>query len=218
MRYFEKFPTLLYTFDKEKLDMLVARDIFTRVRMLDSVINNLSVYYTYQMKDSDTLESIAHKYYGDINKFWIISFTNTLLDPFFDIPLNYTQFLEYLTSKYGSPETAQTIIDHYEKRITNTTTSSSQVTTTSTVAYIANNTYSIDGSTTLPTIQNPVITAPSPPDSVIGNLTISTEIIIVAVSAYDAEVELNDNKRNIKLIKKEYAAQVESELIKLLEA
>lgn len=228
MKYFESFPSLAYTFDPEVKNIFFVKDIFTRIRMLDSIINNISVYYDYEMKESDTIESIAYKYYGDVNRFWIILFTNTIIDPQFDIPLKYQAFVEYMNKKYedldNHPDTSgivvsQSILDHYEKRVTKTLTASNNYSTTNTTTtYYSNTIYSIDGVNfnSLPNIANPVITRPSPPDVVIDGITISTDVKIVAVSAFDKEVLDNDKKRTLKLVKKDFIFQIEKEFKKLL--
>jgi len=216
MKYFENFYSLPYTFDPNRKNFFNVKNIFTRVKMLDSIINNVSIYYTYQMKDTDSIEGISYKYYGDIQKYWIILFTNQILDPFFDLPLKYEQFREYVATKYGSLEAAQQILHHYEKRQVNTATFNGTIKTSESIANYSNTIYSIDGVTSLPTVENPVYAPPSPADTIVDGMTVSTAIELVAVSAYDAENSINEEKRKIKLIKKDYAAQVESELRNLL--
>lgn len=217
MKYFEKFPLTLYTFDPDRKQFFNVRDIFTRVNMLDSVITNSLVYYDYLMKDSDNLEIIAHKYYGDVNKYWIIAFTNKILNPLFELPLKQSQLLEYITVKYGSLYVAESTLEHYEKTMTNSTTSSNgALSISTTTSKYPNTVYSIDGVTNLPTIGNSIDVSPPDDTVVIGNSTITTQITISAVSAYDTEVNNNEEKRKIKLIKKDFAPVIETELAKLL--
>ena len=231
MKYFEKFVSIPYTFDQNLVNFFNVKNIFIRVRMLESIINNVDVYYNYMMKESDTVESIAYKYYGDVDKFWLVMFTNKLLDPFYDTPLKYGQFLDYLISKYkleGDTSDQQaldrvaTTLDHYEKIMTTTATASNGYNSTqTTTTYYANTTYSIDGYTTtstpyhLPELNDPPLVIDST-STLIGGVNVNTVTTLNAVSIYDTEYANNEKKRNIKLIKKEYAEQVESELRTLL--
>lgn len=217
MRYFENFPVTQYTFDPDRREFFAVKDIFTRVNMLDSVITNSLVYYDYIMKESDNLEIIAHKYYGDVNKYWIIAFTNRILNPLFEIPLKQQQFEEYLTVKYGSIANSLSILDHYEKTMINSMTSSNgAITTSTTITYYPNTTYSIDGHHPLPGIGDIPLDISPAEQAYFALETVETTITISAVNAYDTELNANEAKRRIKLIKKDFAPQIEAELKKLL--
>lgn len=223
MKYFQNFPTVPYTFDPKFNDIFVVTNIFTRVKFLDSVLNNINVYYSYSMQDHDTFESIADKYYGDVNKYWIILFANLILDPNYQAPLNYLEFRNYLDNKYGSLATAQGSIDHYEKTIVTTITSPDlqSTITTSTLLY-PNTVYSIvddvsgEVITNFPTIAFPVMNLSSPDTVTVDGDTVSTKVQLSAISIYDYEFKLNHSKRTIQLPKKEYSGQIEAELINLL--
>lgn len=216
MKYFENFDLVPYTFDPDRINFFNVKDIFARVKMLDSIIDNIDVYYNYDMKDSDTVESIAYKYYGDVNKFWIILFANKITDPQFELPLRQEAFNEFIINKYGSIANASQIIDHYEKKTTTTQSSANGFYATSVAtAYYANNTLSIDNIVSLPNL-NSVVTLQSPMDATIDTINIHTDIILYSVSAYDMEVSNNESKRSLKLIKKEFASQIENELKNLL--
>jgi hypothetical protein len=60
------------------------------------------LYYTYDIQEGDTPEIIAHKYYGDSYRYWIVLFANELLDPQWDWPMTYKMFEQYLADKYPS--------------------------------------------------------------------------------------------------------------------
>ena len=58
---------------------------------------------------------LAYKYYGDTIYTWTIFLVNNIVDPYWEWPLSYKDFREYMTDKYGSIEKAQSQIHHYEK-------------------------------------------------------------------------------------------------------
>lgn len=218
MAYFDYFPQILYTLDNpanNKFTQVV--DIFCRVRMLDSIINNISAYFTYAVKDSDTPEIISAKYYNDPNKHWIILFTNRVLDPYFQWPLAQDEFNQYLISKYGSVANSQNVIDHFEKRTNVTITQNYQVTTNVYISVIGTDTLSVDGVSAFPNIAVPVIQLTT--NSVVSfsdGSQVDTSSQLAAVDAYTNAVKNNDNLRNIKLVKANYVTQIEAELQQLL--
>jgi hypothetical protein len=133
--------------------------------------------------------------------------------------LKYQQFVEYIDNKYGSSTAARNILDHYEKQITAvvSSTANGYYSSNTTTLYYANNTYSIDGSQSLPTIANPVMAISPPPTITIDSgLTLSETINLVAVSAYDAEDTKNESRRNINIIKKTFVIDIENQLKTLL--
>lgn len=200
MLYFQSFPKIFYSLNGGP--PIVVTNITKRVRVRDVVKNNGFVYYTYQVQDTDTPEIIAHKYYGDPNRYWIILLTNDIIDPYYDWVLPYPVFQKYIVKKYGTIAAAQVAIDHYEKIITKTDSSTN--TTTTQVFQIDLDTY-----TALPTTSTTVV-----------NLTTGGTVTIVttknSVTSYDQEVADNEKKRTIKLIDKQFVSQIEAELKALL--
>lgn len=216
MKYFENFPTIYYSFDSSNHTFHEVVDIFTRVKMLDSIIGNVSVYYEYQMKDSDSVESIAYKYYGDANRHWIILFTNLILDPYFELPVKQNVLDQKIVANYGSIANAQSTVHHVEKRIYVSTITGLNRTEQTYVSYVPNNCIEVDGVTALPNTSNPVIQLGSTSTALPDGSTATSDIELVAVSNFDYEVTMNESRRNIKLINKEYVPQIENELRKFL--
>ena len=57
---------------------------------------------------------LSYQYYGDTIYTWTIYLVNNILDPYWEWPLSYKDFREYISGKYGSIPTAQSTIHHYE--------------------------------------------------------------------------------------------------------
>jgi Base plate wedge protein 53 len=223
MQYFQNFPKVLYSFDPNLKDAFLVTNIFTRVQFLTDYLQNLNIFYTYNMQDHDTFESIAEKYYGDANRYWIILLANQIINPAYQAPLNDLEFINYLTNKYGSVVVAQSTIDHYEKVTVTTAKPAGQPSSiTTSKLYYSNTTYSIVDEvsnqtiTNLPTLAHPTLQLTSPQSVNLDGTTYSTVITLNAVSSYDAEFSENQSKRVIQLPKKEYAAQIETQLKSLL--
>lgn len=149
-KYFDYFPIIPYDIaGKDVTNYQAVRDIFFRLRVIRSVLNNISAYYEYMIKEGDTPEILAEKVYRDPEAHWIILMANDIVDAAYDWPLTYDQFNKYIKEKYGSIEYAQTHYHHYEKVIQRTESLSGLMTETrfiineepySNTVYYANNT------------------------------------------------------------------------------
>lgn len=196
-RYFNEFPKLLYT--RDGVTNLVA-NLLTRVATVKGKIDASSLYYQYNIKDGDTPEIIASKYYGDAELHWVVLIFNDIIDPFYDWPMEYRQFIKFLTNKYGSPATAQTTIHHYEKTIETTDHTSGETTT---------RIYTID----LESYNQ----LPAEPTEFINDMV--TEITSRGiVYCYDYENQLNESKRTINLVRKELVGTIKNQFKQLMSA
>lgn len=169
-------------------------DIFIRTKFLDSIKTNSFLYYEYSIKDSDTPEIIAEKFYDDPEKHWIIMLANDKLDFQYDWPLAYDPFNKYIIGKYGSIAISKINIDHYEKIITRVD-SGTNITTISKIII------DVDTYTNLPVTTFNVY-------NLIGGTTLSETITKSAVTSFDKETLDNENKRPLKLIKKEHIGKI----------
>ena len=108
--YFESFPNRLYDLKGNGQQTLV-KDIFRRMKVRDSIKNNLALYATYDVVPGDTPETISFKHFGSTDYFWVICLMNDITDRYYDWPLDYQAFEEYVNDKYDNPQA----IHHYEK-------------------------------------------------------------------------------------------------------
>ena len=198
--FFKEFPKTLYSFDFKNDSPTVIANIFSRFKIRSNVLNNTVAFYKYQLQEGDTPEIIAHKYYGDSYRYWIVLFANELLDPQWDWPMTYNMFEQYLADKYPSTN-IYVEVEYYEKVITQYDVNTQ--TTTVNKVRIDEDIYN-----SLPVTQTSTYTLPT------GPVTITTERN--AVSIYDYELALNESKRNIKILNSNYVSEVENQLKKLM--
>lgn len=219
MKYFSNFNSINYSLDPNDIEFKLIKNPLTRVAFVRDVLENLQIFYQYQMKDSDNPEIIANKLYDDPNRYWIIMFANNLIDPYYDVPLDYTELDSYVINKYGSLANAQSQIHHYERRTEMVTNKDGMIETKEYVQELQDRSYDYSTGTivtnTLPTLATSPITVET--NSVlIDNVTITKTVKHYAISKYDYELDENEKKRNIKLIRTEYVNQIESEMKNLL--
>jgi len=125
--YFNKFPEVLYVppvpassgvgSALRSAKSFIATDISVRLVLKQIVGDPNLIYYDYVVKDGERPDIIAEKYYGDSRLDWVIMMYNQILDPYFEWPKSTYEFESYITQRYGSIASAQAQVNRYEKRI-----------------------------------------------------------------------------------------------------
>jgi hypothetical protein len=204
MKYFNSLP-LITTTDTNGNSYLL-RNLLVRTELIPQLAKNPLVLYQYEVRDGDTPEIIANKYYGDSYRYWMVLYGNpNIIDPQGDWPKSSQQFVLYLNDKYADEANTsgqsvlaytQSTIHHYEKIIT-TVDNNSQTTAIKNV-WVDLNTYnSIVPSTSVNTFAD--------------GSSVTLSVTSNAISIYDYENGLNESKRNINLINSNYISQMESQ-------
>lgn len=204
-KYFNYFPKTFYKLNENSNDVDAVTNITARFGFEQAFKNNSAVYYEYDVQDSDTPEIIANKFYGSPERHWAVLMINDIVDPQFDWPLDQRTIISYIDEKYSANASvgqsgttwAQANIHSYYKVETRTTNSTG--TELQSKLEIDANTYANVAATT-------------------SNLTLDdgNSITITTTketkSYYDYEVEENEAKRTIKLLKPEFVSSIEEEL------
>ena len=107
--YFNSFPVIPYD-SKGDLNFKDVTNLLRRVGLRTKLKSNTLLYDTYNVKEGETPEMIAHKLYGDPELHWIILLVNEITDRYHQWPMSGIQFLDYLNDKYDNPDG----IHHYE--------------------------------------------------------------------------------------------------------
>lgn len=209
-QFFTKFSRLSYDISGKRLSNYQSvTNVFFRLRIIREVLGNISAYYEYLIKDDDTPEILADKVYDNPEAHWIILLANNIVDPQYDWPLNYKNFNNYIINKYGSIEIAKTTYHHYEKVITREESLSGIVTENRYIINSSNVAVSM-ADTTVPYDTYENLSETQDFDTIdMGNGKTVIEITRRdRISNYDYELQLNENKRAIKIVKPEYYAQI----------
>ena len=107
--YFNSFPVIPYD-AKGDLNFKGVTNLLRRVGLRTKLKSNTLLYDTYDVKEGETPEMIAHKLYGDPELHWVILLINDITDRYHQWPMTGGQFLDYLNDKYTNPDG----IHHYE--------------------------------------------------------------------------------------------------------
>lgn len=105
--YFRKFPLINYR-------GTTAVNILSRIDLNSNVAKYYEAFYEYVLDDNTDIQNLAYDYYDDVDYDWMIYLTNDIIDPYYDIPLDTTNFNKFIKKKYGSIEKAQLEIVSYK--------------------------------------------------------------------------------------------------------
>jgi hypothetical protein len=206
-KYFNNFPKAYYTLEDKPYGLDVVTNIISRFSLEQSFKDNTSIYEKYNIQDSDTPEIIAAKIYDSSERHWIVLAMNDIVDPQFDWPLDYRTLISFIDDKYtanANVSAGQTGLNWAQQNI-HSYYSVEKRTTVKNGEYLEKkievdaNTYAnVSVSSSNVTLKD-------------GNqITISTTK--ENKSYYDYELAENENKRQIKILKPQFAYTLEQEL------
>ena len=171
--YFRSIPNIDYDINGTAPNSFQrATNIMLRPKFKLAVIDEITQYYPYHIKDGERPDIVSFNTYGSVAYSYLILLFNDIYDPVFDWPLGSRQFESYITNKYGGVDTALITTKYYYQIIR------PEVARTGTSERIPEVKYIIDA-TTYASLDTSVKTT---------------------ISAYDWEFDLNDEKAQIKLI------------------
>ena len=185
--FFEPFPTVNYDVKKNN-KLEILTNITVRFKIQDILSSRTIIAYDYNVKDGERPDVIAHKYYGDASLDWIVLLVNNIIDPFFEWPLDSRSFNRFLKKKYGNIQTAKDTVQHYEQIIRSASVRFDGTTISEKSVIVDLDTY--------------------------NTLASSSRRL---VTAYDYEVELNEQKSQIKILDRRYVTQIINEVDAIFE-
>lgn len=184
--YFRNFPFVSYDIDGDGISQVVQNPL-VRFKIVEKLKNSKFLYREYIIEEESASE-ISFKFYGNETLDWVIYVTNNIIDPKYDWPLGYRDFNNFIIKKYGSVENAsrETTTDnihHYE--------------------WIVQQQQVLFDGTKIP--ERRLIIDKAKYDT----LPVSERDI---VRNFEYEQRLNDDKRNIKLLREEFLQQFLAEV------
>ena len=111
MAYFSQFPLMAYDIKGDKTYKLLP-DIIRRVKLRANIRNGMFMFDNYDVKEGETPEQVAFKWFGDTEFHWVILMTNNITDRYYEWPLTQPQFQAHLEDKYGIGSIDS--VHHYE--------------------------------------------------------------------------------------------------------
>jgi hypothetical protein len=205
-KYFNFFPTTPYTNSDESTAYDTVTNIISRFAFEKGLKENSSIFYPYTIQDGDTPEMVASKYYGSPEKHWIVLMFNDIIDPQYDWPLDQRTLIKHINDKYSangathSPYLtglawAQSAgnVKAYYKTITRLSSKPTKNQIVEKIEIDANAHTNLPVTTTSYTLQDG--------SKITQTISKSTQ------TYYDYEVDSNDYKRKIRLLRTEFVTE-----------
>ncbi len=206
-KYFINFPKTIYS-QKDSKNLDTVTNLTTSFSFGEDITENSILYYKYDVSDGETPEIVAHKLYGDSESHWIILKLNNIVDVKSDWPLDQRSLSQAIDKKYANNGIAFSQTGYqwafnnthsYYKIETKTFVATGQK-TVDTIQVDANTYANIATSSSLYTLAD--------------NNTVKVDITRNAKTYYQYEVEENDKKRSIKVLKRELIPAITNEFIR----
>jgi len=175
MAYFKNFPKISY-------NGITARNLLLKSAIVAEVFAKKNAFYPYIVQDAYRPDMVAGEVYGSPFYDWVVYFSNSIVDPYYDWPLSSNDLDLFMQKKYGKTKyELMNTISYYE--YTGITSDS--------IEDVARKSWKMS------------------PDT---HAMIDNTAGWSAVTIYDEEVRVNDSKRSIQLLSPIYLGQIETEL------
>ena len=190
MAYFEELPNISYPSllpSRNKIeDRIAVKNIFKRSKLRTDIDQAITGFDYYYVQDQQRPDVLAQELYGDSELDWVILTSNNITNIRDQWPLNNNDLHTYMLEKYGSEQNILGI-HHYETR--------QILDEYNRVVMPAGLEVDEDFSFKYRNFTNTIITV-NP---------------VVAVTNYDYENKLNEDKRQIRVLKPQYLGAFISE-------
>jgi len=197
--YFKQVPDFEYVSriagSKNISDYIVVKNLFKKGKIRDDIFQELAFFEKYKISGNDRPDNVAFEVYRDSNLDWVILLANNILNIQSEWPLLQDDLDRHLVNKYGDYNTLYNGIHHYE------------------TSEIKNS----QGVTIVPSgleVGSPYTVSYY---DYLTSLQVDTGNIAVPVTNYDYEIKLEDAKRNIFLLKKEYLGIITNDMSEIME-
>ena len=116
--YFRNIPDFEYINRTEEgknlTDFTKVKNLFKKGKFREDIYQELTTFEKYQIQGDDRPDNVAFELYGDATLDWVVLMTNNILNIQTEWPMKQADFNEYLLEKYSSYDTLYTDIHHYE--------------------------------------------------------------------------------------------------------
>ena len=179
MGYFRELPNLRYpsflTEKKSSLDYIEVKNVFRRIKLRDDLQSNFTIFNKYEIEEGMRPDTVAEELYGNPEFDWIVLTVAGILNVRNEWPLNNRDLYNYCLDKYDDSLNSVRFFETKEVK-------------------------NADGKLILPKgkVVDSGFTIPNP-DNVSATLN-----PVVGISNYEYETRLNDEKRNIYVLREGY--------------
>jgi len=210
-KYFNYFPKVPYFLDDDKNSLDVVSNLTSKFKFDSTFKENSVVYYDYVVKDGETPEIISDKIYGSPERHWIILILNDIIHPQIDWPIEQNSLIKLIDKKYEIYANTS----NNETGLEWSQTNYKEYLVTETIKVLSDNSTTI--SINQVTEQSYANVVNSTENYLLSDGTnVEVKKVKSRKTYYDYEVEVNESKRNIKILKNEFVPVIEEEFKNIL--
>ena len=195
--YFSQVPDFLYVNrtpgSKTINDFSQVKNLFKRGKLREDIYSDLSYFTKYKIIGNERPDNVAEKIYDDPTLDWVILLSNNIINIQTEWPMSENSYRNFLIDKYGNDENIGAT-HHYE-------------------CTGVKNSKGVDIVPEGLTIDQDFSITYLDPD--VGSVTVSN--ISKSVSNLEYENKIEDNKRNIFILKPIYLNTIFNDLDKIME-
>ena len=182
MGYFRELPNLLYpSFLPEKtssLDYIEVKNIFRRVKVRDDLYKNFVVFQKYEIPEGARPDTVSEDLYGTPNLDWVVLTVSGIINVRNEWPLSNRDLYNYCFEKYGDSLNNTRFFETTEVKDSNGRLTLPK-------GKVVDSNFTIPNSTNPSATLNPV----------------------VGISNFIYETRINEEKRNINVLRQEYITE-----------
>ena len=192
--YFRQLPELDYPSlandRKSAFDYQTVKNIFKRAVIRNDIFDEVVAFTKYSVQGDERPDQVAYNFYRDAGLDWVVLTTNNIVHVRDEWPMGERDFLTYVNAKYTSEELSN--IHHYETKLIR------------------------DSRGRL--IQPEGLTVPAGHSvSFLDNGVLRTESQLTSFNFLEHEIDLNNAKRNINILKSEYLSLFLEDFAEIME-
>ena len=194
--YFSQLPDFEYVSrlpDSRISDYIPVKNLFMRGKLREDIFQDTSVFTKYKIKGDDRPDNVAYEVFGDANLDWLVLTCNNIINVYEEWPMTQFNFENYLLEKYGTYENINAT-HHFE---------TTEVKNTSGVVIVAAG-LEVDSNFSITYFD----------EKIEGMTTVNSPVI--EVTNYMYEDRLQDDRRNIFLLKRRFLNVVKDDLEEMM--
>ena len=182
MGYFRELPNLRYpSFLSEKtssLDFVEVKNVFRRVKLRDDLLSNFTVFQKYEIPEGARPDTVSEDLYGTPNLDWVVLTVSGIINVRNEWPLSNRDLYNYCFEKYGDSLNNTRFFETKEVKDSNGRLTLPK-------GKVVDSNFTIPNSTNPSATLNPV----------------------VGISNFIYETRINEEKRNINVLRQEYITE-----------
>jgi hypothetical protein len=115
--YFQRVPDFNYVSrlpDSKIGDYIRVKNLFKKGKLREDIFQNVAFFEKYKIVGDDRPDNVAFEIYNDSSLDWVVLLSNNVLNVQSEWPLPQTDFDRFVLDKYGDYNTLYNSIHHYE--------------------------------------------------------------------------------------------------------